>query len=471
MLKHHRALTLVVALASSFAAHADAAGDAAPACATNLQTPTLQKTPDGRALQLEFDAAPLHRRRVWIAVAANNERATPLRVPLALTFDRQPDGSSTLLKQPDTLFVPPHAGGYTVLSAWVVPGAHRISVRAMPSADTDMSAVSLQFKCSEEPVAESTPSSQQPLLDEALQLYFDNAAHPPADPARLRAFAQAWATGAEQPADVFWALRSMLLMANDFHSYIVPAWKRSAFFDMLAPTPPRVELRDDGVALVALSQVGFDGDVAAESAYARGLYAAIAGVQARHPRGWIVDLRGDGGGNMWPMLAGLSALVDGPHVGAFVSRAGSEDWLVPDGRSGTSRWPVLTTIGPHEPVAISTAVAVLIGPGTTSSGEATAVAFEARPHTRFFGKPTLGLYNSGVQQHFLSDGTMFGVVETLYADRAGHVHEGALVPDTVLADGQDAVGAAAAWLLAQPALNASSRSDPAPVAAAAPSGH
>ncbi len=469
MLTNDLARALALSATLCFTSHARAAADAVPACATGLQTLALQKAPDGRALQAEFDAAPLHGRRVWIAASAHNERATPLRVPLVLAFDRKPDGSGALFNQPDILFAAPHDDGVALLSGWVLPEAHRISVRAAPSADADMAAVTLHVACSERPVAEGTPSTQQPLLDEALNLYFDNVAHPPADPARLRALAQAWATGAELPADVFGALRPMLLAASDLHSYIVPKWSRGQFYDMLAPTPPRVELRDDGVALVALSQVGFDNDPAAERAYARDLHAAIARVQARHPRGWIVDLRGDGGGNMWPMLAGLSPLVDGPRVGAFVSREGTEQWLVSDGRAGTTRYPAITDIGPHEPLAIASAVAVLIGPITGSSGEATAIAFEARPRTRFFGQPTRGLYNSGIQQYFLSDGTMFGIVHTLNADRTGRVREGALVPDAVVADSADPVAAAAAWVLAQPAVSAPSRSDPAPAAAAAPS--
>ena len=249
----------------------------------------------------------------------------------------------------------------------------------------------------------------------------------------------------------------------------MPSSGRAAFYDRLAPAPPRVALRPDGVAIVALSQVAFDHDIAASTAYARDLHAAIARVQARHPRGWIVDLRGDGGGDMWSMLAGLSAMVDGPRVGAFVSRDGTEAWFVSDGQSGTSRYPIEASIGPRDPLAISSPVAVLIGPGTASSGEATAIAFEARPRTRFFGRPTLGLSNSAIVQHTLSDGTMFGIAESLYADRTGRVREGALVPDTAIADGDDAVGVAAAWLLAQPAVGASSRPAQASAANAAPS--
>ena len=354
------------------------------------------------------------------------------------------------------------------LSQWVYYGLHRLRVLATPQAGTDMSRVTLRLRCSEV-LVENAPPTQQALLDELVALYLDKAVHPPADPARFRAMAQSLATGARTADDVFGAMRLTMQEAGDWHSYIVPLSGRAAFYGRLAPTPPRVELRADGVAIVALSQVAFDHDIAASTAYARDLHAAIARVQARHPHGWIVDLRGDGGGDMWSMLAGLSALVDGPRVGAFVSREGTVAWLVSDGQSGTSRYPVEASIGPRDPLAISLPIAVLIGPGTASSGEATAVAFEARPHTRFFGKPTLGLYNSGVMQYTLSDGTMFGIVESLYADRTGRVRDGALVPDTVVTDGDDTVGAAAAWLLAQPVVSASSRSAQASAANAVPS--
>lgn len=239
----------------------------------------------------------------------------------------------------------------------------------------------------------------------------------------------------------------MIFNAGDHHSYIVPAADRGAFYDMLAPTPPVVKLRDDGIGLIAVSQVAFDNDEDARRAYARDLYRAVARVAARRPKGWIVDLRGFGGGDMWTTLAGLSALVDGPLVGEFASREGRMPWLVSPGRSGTTQ--EIVSIGSHESTTASGPVAVLIGPGTGSSDETTAIAFEGRKRTRFFGQPTLGVYNSGVVQHTLSDGTMFGVAQTLNADRNGHIHDGAIVPDTVVASGEDPVRVAAHWLAAQ----------------------
>jgi hypothetical protein len=50
-----------------------------------------------------------------------------------------------------------------------------------------------------------------------------------------------------------------------------------------------------------------------------GLLAAIA---AARPRGWIVDLRDNVGGNMWPMLAVAAALLDDGSLGFFVVPGG-----------------------------------------------------------------------------------------------------------------------------------------------------
>jgi len=48
------------------------------------------------------------------------------------------------------------------------------------------------------------------------------------------------------------------------------------------------------------------------------LHRIIAELDASHPAGWIVDLRGNVGGNMWPMLAGIGPVLgEGDHLGEF----------------------------------------------------------------------------------------------------------------------------------------------------------
>jgi carboxyl-terminal processing protease len=75
---------------------------------------------------------------------------------------------------------------------------------------------------------------------------------------------------------------------------------------------------------------------------------------------------------------------------------------------------------------------VLIGANTRNAGEDVTVAFEGRPHTRFFGASTAGFPILGVRVHRLSDGTTLGILETRDADRTGLVHRLPVEPDAEL---------------------------------------
>jgi hypothetical protein len=54
--------------------------------------------------------------------------------------------------------------------------------------------------------------------------------------------------------------------------------------------------------------------------------------------GWIVDLRFNSGGDMWPMLAGVGPLLNGNRVGAFVREGEEED----------AKWDVRRTSDPKK---------------------------------------------------------------------------------------------------------------------------
>jgi carboxyl-terminal processing protease len=106
-----------------------------------------------------------------------------------------------------------------------------------------------------------------------------------------------------------------------------------------------------------------------------------------------VDLRGNVGGNMWPMLAGIGPLLgEGDDLGEFMNTSGHSVWVY---RSGTAAevengklnaYP--SVAGEPYHVAGLPNVAVLIDRSTGSSGEAIAVAFRGRADTRFFGQHT-----------------------------------------------------------------------------------
>jgi carboxyl-terminal processing protease len=188
------------------------------------------------------------------------------------------------------------------------------------------------------------------------------------------------------------------------------------------------------------------------------LQRIVADLDRSHPSGWVVDLRGNVGGNMWPMLAGIGPVLgEGDDLGEFFNIEEHSVWRYRDGVAAevengkASSYPAVE--GRPYKLATTPNVAVLIDRGTGSSGEAIAVAFRGRPHTRFFGEHTEGV--STVNEVFaLSDGASLWLTVGVQADRTGKQYPDGLAPDeTILArnqivpDDQDPVlQAALRWL-------------------------
>jgi carboxyl-terminal processing protease len=79
-------------------------------------------------------------------------------------------------------------------------------------------------------------------------------------------------------------------------------------------------------------------------------------------------------------------------------------------------------------------VAVLMGPGTGSSGEVTALSFVGRPFTRHFGQPTAG-YTKGNEDFMLPDGSRFFIASVVSTDRTGKAYPDRIFPDEEIAPG------------------------------------
>jgi len=171
--------------------------------------------------------------------------------------------------------------------------------------------------------------------------------------------------------------------------------------------------------------------------------------------GWVVDLRGNSGGNMWPMLLGMGPLLGDAKgadpVGMFLLADKRQPWAYREGAVWLdgkavvgSRNTQYTLRHPGAPVA------VLFGPRTASSGEASVLAFRGRAASRSFGQPSAGYSTANTPQR-LPDGSLLLLTGSVIADRNGVGDGNRLQPDVIVAEGQDATTAAQAWLLAQPA--------------------
>lgn len=180
--------------------------------------------------------------------------------------------------------------------------------------------------------------------------------------------------------------------------------------------------------------------------------------------GWIVDLRGNTGGNMWPMLAGIGPLLAADDVGAAMLAGHPNRWRYRDGAAaqvapdGAAVVNARVTGPPHVLRDPQAPVAVLIDGRTLSSGEVIAVAFRGRPATRFFGRATGG-YSTVNRNVPLGDGIEIYLTVGVYADRTGRTYGGPIEPDeaipgytTYYPSPVDPVAARAAdWLAGQPA--------------------
>ena len=166
---------------------------------------------------------------------------------------------------------------------------------------------------------------------------------------------------------------------------------------------------------------------------------SIRAADATPTCGWVVDLRRNVGGNMWPMLHAVRPILG--EANPFTYRYGKAPW---------SNKLVYSLQRPDP------AIAVLTSRLTVSSGELVAIAFRGPASTRFFGEPTAGLATSNLDIP-LVDGAMLVVTTDRPADRTGRAFEGPIEPDQRVAidwtrigsGGDPVVHVASAWLRGQ----------------------
>lgn len=160
-------------------------------------------------------------------------------------------------------------------------------------------------------------------------------------------------------------------------------------------------------------------------------------------KGWIVDLRQNTGGNMFPMITGLGPLVGEGELGYFVAKDKKTSWSYQNGRSRD-----FSVESPYTIKNINNRIALLVGPKTASSGEATAISFIGKKNVKLFGQPTAG-YTSANGTFKLSDGKALLLAVSYEMDRTGQEYRSKINPDVLVepSDKEDtALTAAINWI-------------------------
>ncbi len=255
---------------------------------------------------------------------------------------------------------------------------------------------------------------------------------------------------AKVPADTYDTIRDVLEQLGDHHSsFMTPDVANQMNNSTIYNYPrPQGKLIENKIGYVAVFEFNAQADEE-ENKYADEIQHIIIELDQQSVCGWVVDLSKDLGGNMYPMIAGLGALIGEGRLGSFKDSTGQTiSWYYRAGQSWLGSQPLTKVSRPEfllDPDKVP--VAVLIGPQTASSGEATAISFRGRPNTRFFGQPSYGL-TTGNDVIPLADGATIILTTVVELDRTGQEYGGSITPDVVT---ETPESDAADWLHDQPA--------------------
>ena len=299
------------------------------------------------------------------------------------------------------------------------------------------------------PTQPSAPPSEQvrAYLDELIGLMQAHSLNRlTIDWSAFRATVFAQASGAQSIPASYPAIQAALNALGDGHSLyyaasgtVLGAARRIACGGSGADTP--VLPADIGYVRVP----AFSGTADAATTLATDLQRTIMSADQGDVIGWIVDVRGNGGGNMWPMIAGVGPVLGEGVAGYFIDPVGAETaWVYRDGAAWEGDVANERVAAPYRLKRDRPRVAVLIDNGVASSGEAVVISFKGRPDTRSFGDRTCGLSTAN-GLYPLSDGATLNITEAVMADRARTRFGFAVHPDEPVPANQ-VVERAVAWL-------------------------
>jgi carboxyl-terminal processing protease len=207
------------------------------------------------------------------------------------------------------------------------------------------------------------------------------------------------------------------------------------------------------------SNHGEYGDDLRRHAWGEKLFHIVEEASREGAQGWILDLRGNRGGYLGPMLAGLQSFLGDGKILDFRGPSAKTEWFIENGRvlSRTRFHPTLVEGYVDETVHFDnrkSRVAILLDRSTESGAESLAIGFKGRAATLFVGEHTAGLTSSGTYWN-LPDGAVLSIMSQQVSDRNGHSYPEGIEPDMRIADSTSvdriaedaAVSAAETWLL------------------------
>ena len=162
----------------------------------------------------------------------------------------------------------------------------------------------------------------------------------------------------------------------------------------------------------------------------RAVRSELNEIMRQQPCGLVLDFSANSGGNMWPMLVGLSPLLSEGPLGAFRSAGGATNRIekinglvTMSGKPHFLNFPPLAT-----PLGSAQFIAIVIGDKSSSSGEITPLMFFGQENVMYFGRKTSG-FTSANQVFPLPNGGSLVLTTSMTEDRNGHEHPDGIEPN------------------------------------------
>jgi hypothetical protein len=245
--------------------------------------------------------------------------------------------------------------------------------------------------------------------------------------------------------DAHQTIRYAISLLNDRHSNFVSSKDRKKNYSNTTVTRITSIVSEyiEGIGYIKIPR--FSENSKLEKDFAGLLHDKIKDLDKHKINGWIIDLRGNGGGDMWPMLLGIGPILGDGTAGYFVNNKNNfEKWGYSEGTVFMDTTIVIQMDSFYKLRNKDKKIAILINSVTASSGEAIAVAFIGLPNTRFFGESTRGL-TTGNSTRILSDSSKLILTTVVFADRNKTLYGKKIIPDEIAKD-VDAKEIAIKWI-------------------------
>lgn len=173
--------------------------------------------------------------------------------------------------------------------------------------------------------------------------------------------------------------------------------------------------------------------------YAQHLYDSIALLARNGSKAYIIDLRINGGGNVYPMLAGISSFL-GDQLIAYEIDADDNvvrKWEIKIGNFIIGGF-MATQISIDSTLKLeSVPIAVLTGAVTKSAGSMVAIALKKRPNTIFIGEPTADGYSTSNGFFQFEPNLTMNFATSFVADREKYIYKSGVFPDITIYRGDN----------------------------------